>query len=301
MTELYRAGYVAIVGRPNVGKSTLLNCILEQKISITSKKRQTTRQNIVGIKSDPDKRSQIIFVDTPGMHQGEDNAMNRYMNRSASSALQDVDVVVFVVEKNTFTKEDEAVAAQVSSLNCPVIVVLNKVDEIDDQARLLPFVREISSRLPGAECLPVSAKNGDKVDTLVDILVGLMPESPTPIYPEDQVTDRSMRFLASEIVREKVVRLTGAELPYKTAVEIEEFKEENNLLRVSALVLTEREGQKRIVIGEKGARIKQIGIDARRDMEELFGSKVMLNIWVKVKSGWSDDDRALRSLGFDED
>jgi len=301
MSDGYRAGYISIVGRPNVGKSTLLNCILEQKISITSKKRQTTRQNIVGIKSDPIKKYQMIFVDTPGIHQGEDNAMNRYMNRSASSAMQDVDAIVFVVERNVFTKEDEAVASQLSKANCPVIVIFNKVDQLNDHATLLPNVEKLRAILPKAEFLPVSAKNGEKVDVLLDLLTGFMPESPTPIYPEDQLTDRSMRFLASEIVREKVVRLTGKELPYQTAVEIEEFKEDGDLLRIGALVLTERDGQKRIVIGEQGSRIKQIGIDARRDMEALFGSQVMLNIWVKVKTGWSDDDRALRSLGFDED
>jgi GTP-binding protein Era len=215
--------------------------------------------------------------------------------------MQDVDAIVFVIEKDIFTKEDESVARQLSSAECPVIVALNKSDQLDDQATLLPFVEKISPLLPKAEFLPISAKNGEKVDVLLELLCRHLPQSPMPIYPEDQVTDRSMRFLASEIIREKVVRLTGAELPYQTAVEIEEFREEGNLLRISAVVLTEREGQKRIVIGERGARIKQVGIDARRDMEALFDSKVMLNIWVKVKTGWSDDNRALRSLGFDDD
>lgn len=298
MTSEIRAGYVAIVGRPNVGKSTLLNQLLEQKISITSKKRQTTRHNIVGIKTQ--SNTQIIFVDTPGMHKGQDSAINRYMNRTASSALQDVDVVVFVVDKMVWGLEDEAVLEQLAQLSCPIVIAVNKVDQIANINKLLPHVAELSKKLPTADLIPISALKKDNLAQLEELLASKMPVSETLIYPEDQVTDRSMRFMAAEIVREKVVRLTGDELPYQTTVEVEEFKEKDGLVTISALILTERDGQKRILIGEKGERIKQIGIDARRDMEALFECKVMLNIWVKVKTGWSDDERALRSLGFEE-
>lgn len=298
MTDTKFAGYVSIVGRPNVGKSTLLNQLLEQKISITSKKRQTTRNNIVGIKTVGE--TQIVFVDTPGMHQGQDSAINRYMNRTASSALQDVDVVVFVVDKDTWTNEDESVLSQLKLVSCPVVIVVNKIDQLKSINDLLPHVAVLSQKLPAAELVPLSALKRDNVEALEQLLAKKMPSAEGFIYPEDQITDRSLRFLAAEIVREKVVRLTGNELPYQTAVEVEQFKEAEGLITISALVLVEREGQKRIIIGENGARIKQIGIDSRLDMERLFDSKVMLNIWVKVKTGWSDDERALRSLGFDE-
>lgn len=300
MTDKVKAGYVSIVGKPNVGKSTLLNQLLEQKISITSKKRQTTRNNIIGIKTDEEQRAQIVFVDTPGMHLGQDSAINRYMNRTAASALDDVDVIVFVVDRDTFNHEDKAVAEKLANAKCPVVVAINKIDRLNQVNDILPHVKMLSDWLPNAEFIPVSALKADNLKALNELLFDKMPESPTYIYPEDQITDRSMRFLAAEIVREKVVRLTGAELPYQSAVEIEEFKDEGHILRISALVLVEREGQKRIVIGDAGERIKQVGIDARRDMEALFECKVMLSIWVKVKSGWSDDDRALRSLGLDD-
>jgi GTP-binding protein Era len=300
MGKTVKAGYVSIVGKPNVGKSTLLNQLLDQKISITSKKRQTTRHNIVGIKTNAKSATQFVFVDTPGMHQGQDSAINRYMNRTAASALDDVDAIVFVVDRDNFNAEDQAVAQKLVAAPCQVIVAINKVDRLESINDVLPHVNVIAETLPKAEIIPISALKGENTEALLNLLEKNMPESPSYIYPEDQVTDRSMRFLAAEIVREKVVRLTGAELPYQTAVEVEEFKDEGHILRISALVLVEREGQKRIVIGDSAERIKQIGIDARLDMESLFDCKVMLNIWVKVKSGWSDDDRALRSLGMDD-
>ncbi len=298
MVKQVRAGFVSIVGRPNVGKSTLLNKLLCQKISITSKKRQTTRHNIVGIKTE--KNVQLIFVDTPGIHKGQDNAVNRYMNRSAMSALQDVDAVVFVVDKGVWTAEDQAVLEQIKNVHCPVVVVLNKVDQLSSQNELLPHVEKIAKQLPAADLIPISAVRGTNLNELERSLVDKLPISDQFIYPENQITDRSIRFLAAEIIREKVVRLTGSELPYQTAIEIEEYRETESLVTINALILTERKGQKRIIIGEKGERIKQIGIDARLDLEKLVGSKVMLNIWVKVRAGWSDDERALRSLGFDE-
>lgn len=299
MNDTVRAGYVSIVGKPNVGKSTLLNQLLEQKISITSKKRQTTRNNIVGIKTDENTATQIVFVDTPGMHQGQDSAINRYMNRVADSALADVDVIVFVVDRDNFSDEDKAVAQKLNDTKTPVVVAINKVDRLDSVNDILSHVNALSEMLPNAEFMPISALKAENTQALLDLLFKKMPDSESYIYPEDQITDRSMRFLAAEIVREKIVRLTGAELPYQTAVEIEEFRDEGNILHISTLVLVEREGQKRIVIGDRGERIKQVGVDARRDMEALFDCQVMLKIWVKVKSGWFDDDRALRSLGMD--
>ncbi len=299
MSSPIRAGYISIVGRPNVGKSTLLNELMQQKVSITSKKRQTTRHNIIGIKTEGN--TQLVFVDTPGMHKGQDSAINRYMNRTASSALQDVDAIVFVVDKDVWNAEDEAVLERLKNVNCPVIIAVNKIDQLRSVNDLLPHVGRLSSLLPQAELVPVSALRGNNLDSLESLLIEKMPESPEFIYPEDQITDRSLRFMAAEIVREKIVRLSGDELPYQTTVEIEEYKETSKLVTISALVLVEREGQKRILIGEKGDRIKQIGCDARMDLEKLTDSKVMLNVWVKVKSGWSDDERALRSLGFDDD
>ncbi|EIK43976.1 GTP-binding protein Era [Cellvibrio sp. BR] len=292
-----RCGYVAIVGRPNVGKSTLLNHILGQKISITSRKPQTTRNAVVGIKTEGDV--QIIFVDTPGMHLGQQKAINRYMNKAATSAMKDVDVVVFVVDRFIWTEEDEAVAEKLQHLPCPIILAVNKVDQIEDKESLLPHLQTLSEKLNVAEIVPMSALRNTNLDRLEALITERLPEG-VHMYPDDQITDRSSRFMAAEIVREKITRQLGDELPYEMAVEIEEFKQEGNLLNISALILVERDGQKKILIGDKGARIKLIGTEARVDMEKLFEMKIMLKLWVKVKSGWSDDERALRSLGYNE-
>ena len=292
-----RCGYVAIVGRPNVGKSTLLNHILGQKISITSRKPQTTRNAVVGIKTEGDV--QIIFVDTPGLHLGQQKAINRYMNRAATTAMKDVDVVVFVVDRFIWTEEDVAVAEKLQHINCPVILAVNKVDQIEDKETLLPHLQKLAEKLNIAEIVPMSALRNTNLDRLEQLIVERLPEG-IHMYPEDQVTDRSSRFMAAEIVREKITRQLGDELPYEMAVEIEEFKQEGNLLNISALILVERDGQKKILIGDKGARIKLIGTEARIDMEKLFELKIMLKLWVKVKSGWSDDERALRSLGYND-
>lgn len=295
--QITRCGYVAIVGRPNVGKSTLLNHILGQKISITSRKPQTTRNNVVGIKTEGG--IQIMFVDTPGMHLGQQKAINRYMNRAANTAMKDVDVVVFVVDRFIWTEEDEAVAEKLQHASCPIILAVNKVDQIDDKESLLPHLEILAKKLNAAEIIPLSALRNVNLDRLEQLIVERMPEG-MYMYPEDQITDRSSRFMAAEIVREKITRQLGDELPYEMAVEIEEFKQEGNLLNISALILVERDGQKRILIGDKGERIKLIGTDARKDMEKLFDMKIMLKLWVKVKSGWSDDERALRSLGYND-
>jgi GTP-binding protein Era len=292
-----RCGYVAIVGRPNVGKSTLLNHILGQKISITSRKPQTTRNAVVGIKTEGDV--QIIFVDTPGMHLGQQKAINRYMNKAATSAMKDVDVVVFVIDRFIWTEEDEAVAEKLQHVKCPIILAVNKVDQIEDKETLLPHLQSLSEKLNVAEIVPMSALRNTNLDRLELLVTERLPEG-IHMYPEDQITDRSSRFMAAEIVREKITRQLGDELPYEMAVEIEEFKQEGNLLNISALILVERDGQKKILIGDKGSRIKLIGTEARTDMEKLFEMKIMLKLWVKVKSGWSDDERALRSLGYNE-
>jgi len=292
-----KSGYVAIVGRPNVGKSTLLNRILGQKISITSRKPQTTRHQIVGVKTVAD--SQVIYVDTPGLHKDKKYALNRYMNRAASSALRDVDLVVFVIERTAWTDEDELVLEKIKQIQCPVILALNKVDQVADKDKLLPWIQQLSSKMAFAEILPIAALNGDNVEALEKEIAKRLSEG-AHYFPEDQVTDRSERFMAAELVREKIMRRLGDEIPYQVAVEIEEFKRDEKLVTIRALILVEREGQKKIIIGKKGEQIKAIGRDARLDMEKLFDSKVMLTLWIKVKSGWSDSDRALRSLGYDD-
>ena len=292
-----RCGYVAIVGRPNVGKSTLLNHLLGQKISITSRKPQTTRHRVLGIKTEGG--NQIIFVDTPGLHMQAGKAINRYMNRAASAAIRDVDVVVMVVDRTAWTEEDAMVLEQVRQGGLPCLLVVNKVDLLEDKAALLPHLQALAAKADFAAILPVSALRRHNIAELEQEIVKFLPESGY-FFPEEQITDRSQRFLAAEIVREKIMRQLGEELPYSITVEIEEFAQQDAVLHISALIFVERKGQKKILVGEGGARLRSIGSDARRDMELLFDSKVMLRLWVKVKSGWSDDERALRSLGYDD-
>jgi len=292
-----RCGYVALVGRPNVGKSTLLNHMLGQKVSITSRKPQTTRNKVQGIKTEG--QNQIVFVDTPGLHRGEAKAINRYMNQAATSAIRDVDLVVFLVDRLAWTEGDEWVAQRLEQITCPLIIAINKVDKIEQKETLLPHLQTLGERFPEAEIIPLSALRSQNLDRLEEQIIKRLP-SGVHLFPEDQVTDRSMRFMASEMVREKITRQLGDELPYQMAVEIEDFKDDGKTLHIAALILVEREGQKRILIGEGGERIKNIGQQARLDMERSFEQKVMLKLWVKVKSGWSDDVRALRSLGYDD-
>lgn len=292
-----RCGYVAIVGRPNVGKSTLLNYLLGQKISITSRKPQTTRHQVTGILTEG--TDQVIFVDTPGMHKEQGKALNRYMNRAANSALSHVDLVLFLIDRNRWTPEDDLVLKALEGVNAPVALLINKVDMLTDKHVLLPWTEEVMTRRDFDAVFPISALHSHNIDELQGYIRGKMPEGPH-FFPEDQVTDRSSRFLAAELIREKIVRQLGDELPYSTAVEIESFQQEGPILHIHALIYVERDGQKRIIIGEKGSRLRSIGTEARKDMEKAFESKVMLKLWVKIKSNWSDDDRALRSLGFED-
>lgn len=295
MTE--RTGYVAIVGRPNVGKSTLLNRILGQKLSITSRKPQTTRHQILGIKTEDDV--QIIYVDTPGIHKLQEKAINRYMNKAATTAVKDVDLILLMIDRMRWTDEDEMALQAVKSQRAPVVLVVNKVDFISEKDELLPWLEEVSKKHNFDQIVPISAKTGHNVERLESLIESYIPES-QHFFPEDQITDRTSRFLAAELVREKIMRQLGDELPYSMTVEIEEFVHTGTLIEISALILVERPSQKAIVIGDGGYRIKQIGQEARKDMEIMFDCKVMLKLWVKVKAGWSDDERALRSLGYDD-
>ncbi|MBF8223029.1 MULTISPECIES: GTPase Era [Halomonadaceae] len=294
-------GFVAIVGRPNVGKSTLMNRILGQKVSITSRRPQTTRHQVMGIKTEGE--AQFIYVDTPGMHimaKDRNKAINRFMNQAATQALRDVDCVVFIIDRTRWSDEDQVVLDKLAQVKAPVILAVNKVDWLEDKASLLPWLAKVGAKRDFAAILPISAKHGTNVPELEAEVAKHLPES-IHFYPEDQITDKSQRFLAAELVREKIMRQLGDELPYQMTVEIEEFRDTGKVIHISALILVERPGQKKILIGDKGERIKQIGREARLEMERAFGAKIMLNLWVKVKRGWSDDSRALKSLGYDLD
>jgi GTP-binding protein Era len=295
----FRSGYVAIIGRPNVGKSTLINRVLGQKLCITSRRPQTTRHRILGIKTT--EQGQFIYVDTPGLHSDNKKAMNRYMNRAAASSIEDVDVVLFVVEGLKWTDEDQKVLKRLQKdAKAPVILVLNKADKLADKAALLPQIETLSQQFNFAAVVPISARKGMNTELLEQEIAKLMPEGEL-IYDEDQLTDRSSRFLAAEIVREKLFRFLGQELPYSLTVEVELFEEEDGMYRIGAVVYVERSGQKSIVIGKKGEQLKLIGKEARLEMEQLFGCKVFLQIWVKVREGWSDNERMLKNLGYQDD
>lgn len=294
----FRCGYVALVGRPNVGKSTLLNRLLGQKLSITSRRPQTTRHRIIGVKSRDD--AQILYVDTPGLHQNQKRAINRYMNRTADSVIQDVDVIVFLVETTRWTDEDDWVLGRLKASKAPIILAVNKIDRLKDKTRLLEFLAVLSEKHDFAHLVPISARNGRNTGVLEDNIRALLPAAPA-VYPADQLTDRNARFLAAELVREKLFRRLGQELPYGLTVEIERFREQGERTDIHALIWVETGNQKAIVIGKGGALLKAVGIEARRDMESLFGGKVNLKLWVKVKKGWADDERALLSLGYNDD
>ena len=294
----FKCGYIAIIGRPNVGKSTLLNHILGLKLSITSRKPQTTRHQILGVKTTD--AAQFIYVDTPGIHSGGKKAINRYMNKAASSVIHDVDVLLFLVQAMQWTEEDQLVLDKLEHVDVPVILVVNKIDKLADKDQLLPFLAEISAKFNFHNVIPMSALKGENIDVLENCIRDQLPENP-PYFSEDEFTDRSSRFLAAEIIREKLVRELGQELPYQTTVEIERYKEKEKITEIHAVILVETKGQKAIIIGNKGTRLKSIGTKARKDMEKLLGQKVFLQLWVKVKAGWSDNESALRSLGYDSD
>jgi len=291
----FRCGYVGIVGRPNVGKSTLLNHILGMKLSITSRKPQTTRHQILGIKTS--EQVQAIYVDTPGMHQRRNSAINRYMNRAAISVLADVDVLLFVVQANTWLDEDQVVLDRLQNISSPVILIINKIDLLDDMDDLLPIVEKHSSRYKFSEIIPVSALKNTAVEQVEISAAKFLPENPA-FFKDDQITDRSTRFLVTEIIREKLVRELGQELPYTSTVSIDKFEEQPSIVRIHATIYVENKGQKAIVIGSKGAGLKKIGSHARKDIETLVDNKVYLNLWVKIRSGWSNDEQALAGLGY---
>lgn len=295
MENSSKFGFVALIGRPNVGKSTLMNHLIGQKVSITSRRPQTTRNRVLGI--DTQGEYQAVFVDTPGLHKEEKRAINRLMNRAAESALGDVELILLVVDATLWTDDDEMVFSKIENTKVPVVLVINKIDKLHDKATLLPLIERLSKRVNFKAIVPVSALRSTNLVDLKKLVFESLPEGPH-CFSEDSITDRSSRFMAAELIREKLMRQMGDELPYSATVEIEEFKEEENLLRISAVVLVERAGQKKMVIGAGGSRIKRIGTDARIDMEKLFDSKVFLNLFVKVKAGWADDERALKSLGY---
>jgi len=298
MSAAFRCGYVALVGRPNVGKSTLLNSLLGQKISITSHRPQTTRHRILGINTL--EQAQIVYVDTPGLHQGNRKALNRAINRTAADTLHAVDVVAFLVEGVRWSDEDRWVLDLLKDVEVPVILVVNKVDLLEDKAALLPHMQTLAALYDFADIVPLSALKRDNLDRFEACVIEHLPEQP-PLYPEDQITDRSERFLAAERVREKLFRKLGQEVPYGLTVEIEQFKQEGNLRTIHALIWVERDSHKAMVIGKGGSRLKEVGSEARRELETLFDGKVFLQLWVKVKEGWADDERALRSLGYGDD
>lgn len=303
MQTEYQAGYVAVIGRPNVGKSTLMNSMIGQKLSITSPKPQTTRHRIHGINTNETR--QIVYVDTPGMHLGGEKSINQYMNRTANSAFADVDVVLFVVEAGKWTREDQAVADKCRSIDVPVIILVNKIDKFKNKADLFPFLQKIGENAEFDTIIPVSAYKNSGLEIIETEVLKRIPHQEM-IFPEDYITDRSSRFLASEIVREKLMRSLGEEVPYGITVEIEQFVfeegegEQPGRWVINALILVERDGQKQIVIGTKGERIKQMGIQARKDLITLLDARVHLELWVKVKENWSDDERALASLGYND-
>ncbi|MBI3561353.1 MAG: GTPase Era [Gammaproteobacteria bacterium] len=295
VTEDFRCGHIALIGRPNVGKSTLLNHLIGQKISITARKPQTTRHRVLGIKTTP--QCQYVYVDTPGIHHGESRALHRYLNRAARSILPDMQVIVFVIEALKWTDEDDLVIAALQSITAPVIAVINKIDRITDKSKLLPILEQISQRRQFAALVPISALKSQHLEQLQTAILNYLPKSP-PLFPDDALTDKSSRFVATEFIREKLIRNLAAELPYATSVEIEQFDDTEKLLRIHATIWVERDTQKAIVIGKDGATLKRIGQQARIDLEHFFAKKVFIQTWVKVKSGWSDDERALQQLGY---
>ena len=297
-TVTSRAGYVAIVGRPNVGKSTLMNALIEQKVSITSRKPQTTRHHILGIKTSSE--TQILFVDTPGIHSNQKRAINRYMNRAAQSVIADVDATVMLVDRHIFAADDEMILERIQKSGCHLILAINKVDRIRQQQEILPIIAALKERVGNRNIVPISASRKENLDALLGVIESSLPASPF-YFPPEEVTDRSEKFLVAELVREKLMRQFGEELPYATTIQLERFEAQAKVIQIDATIFVERMGQRAILIGAGGNKLKRVGIDARRDIEKLLDHQVMLRLWVKVKRGWSDDERALRSLGYGEE
>ena len=291
----FRCGYIAIVGRPNVGKSTLMNTLIGAKVSITSRKAQTTRHRITGIQTVSD--AQFIYVDTPGFQTRHSNALNKTLNKTVTNTLESSDLILYIVEAGTFGQADQQVMDLLPK-NVPVILVINKSDRVKDKAVLMPFAQQIAERFQFTAIVPVSAKLRFQLDGLQNEIKKYLPEN-EPVFGEDDITDRSEKFLASEIVREKLFRFVGDELPYTSTVLIEKFEQEGNLRRIFAAILVERDSHKSMIIGNKGARLKEVSTQARLDMEKLFGGPVYLEIWVKVKSGWADNEAGLRAYGYE--
>lgn len=292
--NIYRCGYVAIIGRPNVGKSTLLNHILQQKISITSRKPQTTRHAILGIKSS--RISQTIYVDTPGLHVKNPREMNKIMNKAADSAIHDVDLVLFMVDAGKWTPDDEFALSRIPK-GVATILLINKIDTVRDKSDLLPILEHLSTLRDFYRVMPVSAQNSDGLESLEQEIEAILPQA-DPLFPDDQITDRSERFMVAEIIREKLIRSLGQEIPYEVTVEIETYAVEKDICHIGAIIWVARKGQKGIIIGQGGLRLKKVGEKSRVDIELMLQSKVFLQLWVKVKTGWSDDIRALMSLGY---
>ena len=295
ISDDFRTGYIAIIGRPNVGKSTLLNKLIQQKISITSKKAQTTRFRISGILNQ--QQTQFIFVDTPGFQKQYNNRLNTAMNRVVTQSVQDVDVILFIIEAMHFDLRDAEVL-KILPGNVTVILVINKIDKLADKNSLLPFLSNMAETFKFAAMIPVSARNNVQLPQLLDTIRDFLPANP-PLYGKDDMTDRSERFIVGEYIREKLFRLIGDEIPYSSSVVVDQFKQEGRLYKIYATILVEKPNQKAILIGKKGERLKQIASEARKDMESLLGGKVYLEVWVKVKSGWADDESVLRNLGYE--
>ena len=291
----FRCGTIAIVGRPNVGKSTLLNRLIGEKVSITSRKAQTTRHRITGILTSAD--TQYVFVDTPGFQTKNASVLNRLMNRSVTQALQDVDAIMVVIEAGRISDEDRKVFKLLPA-GQPVVLAINKIDRLADKKLLLPLLAEAQACYAFSDIVPVSGKSGEQTEQLLQALRAHLPQQPA-IYPAGEVTDRSERFLAAELVREKLFRQLGDELPYGASTTVEKFETEGKLRRIHVAIIVDKASHKAMVIGKGGEKLKLIGTEARRDMEKLFGGKVFLQIWVKVKQGWADDERTLKNLGFE--
>ena len=297
--SMKKCGYIAIIGCPNVGKSTLLNYILQHKISITTRKPQTTRHRITGIKTH--NNIQFIYLDTPGLHQNTPRAINRFMNQQADNVINDVDVILFVVALGHYSDQDQWILQKIQSTKTPVILVINKVDQLNNRNDAQIFADKIMEAYQFSAVFLISAKQGHCIEALEDKITTLLPESAHFLFAEDQLSDRTERFMVAEIIREKLMRTLGQEVPYQLTVEIQsyQYNKAKNLIEIDAMILVERSGQKAMVIGKKGQKLKEIGTDARHDIEKLLAKKVFLRLWVKVKEGWSDDARALKSLGYD--